>query len=93
MDTSPLAPMYTATVEIDYPEKLSRWLIFVKIFLVIPHLFILAGYALLLWILSLGAIFIILFTGNLPAGLWDFIFGFDRWFLRYAAYIYLMTDK
>jgi Domain of unknown function (DUF4389) len=93
MDSSPLAPMYPATIEIDYPEKLSRWLIFVKIFLAVPHFFILAGYALLLWITSLGTIFIILFTGNLPAGLWDFIFGFDRWLFRLNCYLYLMTDK
>jgi Domain of unknown function (DUF4389) len=93
MDTSPSPPMYPAIIEIDYPERLSRGLIFVKWLLAIPHVIILYGYGIVCWVAALAALVAILFTGNVPEGLWDFILGFDRWSLRLVAYFFLMTDE
>ena len=90
--TAAAAPGYPVKVEIDYPEKLSRLLIFVKWLLALPHYVVLLVYGVAVWFAGVGAFFIILFTGGLPKGLWDFILGFDRWSLRVSAYVSLLTD-
>ena len=84
-------------LEIDYPDAerdLNRWLPLVKWLLAIPHYLVLA-------VLSLGAIvavviawFAILFTGRYPRGLFDFVVGVGRWWLRVQAYAFLLvTDR
>lgn len=84
-------------LEIDYPEverDLNRWLPLVKWLLVIPHLIVLA-------FLTIGAVvavaiswFAILFTGHYPRGLFDYVVGVGRWWLRVEAYaILLVTDR
>lgn len=81
-------------VEIPYPEastELNRWLPLIKWLLAIPHYVVLA-------VLSAGALFAvffawfaILFTGRYPRGLFDFVVGVLRWWLRVAAYACLLT--
>jgi hypothetical protein len=84
-------------LEIDYPDaerNLNRWLPLVKWFLAIPHYLVLV-------VLSLGAIgavviawFAILFTARYPRGLFDFVVGVGRWWLRVQAYAFLLvTDR
>jgi len=84
------AGKYPVTFEVDYPESLSRWLIFVKWLLAIPHiivLFFLYIVALVVWVI---AWFAILFTGRFPRGLFDFLVGVSRWSLRVNAYALLL---
>ena len=84
------AGKYPVTFEVDYPENLSRWLIFVKWLLVIPHiivLFFLYIVALVVWVIVW---FAILFTGRFPRGLFDFLVGVSRWSLRVNAYAVLL---
>lgn len=99
-----LTDQYPSTVEgqsvhleLDYPDvekDLSRWLPIVKWFLAIPHyivLFFLAIGAFFAWII---AWFAILFTGKYPRGLFDYVVGVGRWWLRVAAYAFLLlTDQ
>ena len=85
-------------LQIDYPEDvprdLNRWMPLVKWLLVIPHIFVLA-------VLSVGAFFAvviawfaILITGQYPRGLFDFVVGVARWWLRVEAYAALLvTDR
>lgn len=81
-------------IEIPYPraaQDLSRWMPFVKWFLAIPHYIMLAFLALGAVCAVLVAWFAILFTGRYPRGLFDFVVGVFRWWLRVAAYAFLLT--
>jgi Domain of unknown function (DUF4389) len=51
------------------------------------------GFAGLVGILVVIAGFVLLFTGRYPPALFDFALGLDRWALRVAAYVGLMTDE
>ena len=84
---------YPVQVEIDYPERLSRLLIFVKWLLALPHYIVLALYGIAVWLAAIAAWFAILFTGSIPPGLFDFILGFNRWLLRVSAYVSLLRDE
>ncbi len=103
-------PDYPATLDIAYPEHLSRGLVLVKWWLLaIPHYLVLGfllgggGYLAtrnggglgggLIGLLVLFAVVILLFTGRYPRGLFDLVLGLDRWVLRVAAYVALMTDS
>ena len=90
---APTARPYPVRVDFDYPERLSRLLIFVKWLLAIPHYIVLILYGIVAWFAAIAAWLIILFTGNVPRGLFDFILGLDRWGLRVSAYVALLTDE
>ena len=83
---------YPVTYDVEYPAELSRWLIFVKWLLAVPHiiilLFLFIGQGLALFV----AFFAILFTKRFPEGLFRFVVGADRWRVRVNAYINLMRD-
>ena len=84
------AGKYPVTFEVDYPERLSRWMIFVKWLLAIPHIVVLLFLyivALVVWVIVW---FAILFTGRFPRGLFDFLVGVSRWSLRVNAYALLL---
>ena len=84
-------------LDIDYPDAetdLNRWLPLVKWLLAIPHYFVLF----FLGIASIFAVtfawFAILFSGEYPKGLFDFVVGVNRWLLRVNAYAFLLvTDQ
>ncbi len=84
-------------VEIAYPNvesDLNRWLPLVKWLLAIPHYIVLFFLYIAMIVAVVIAWFVILFTGNYPKGLFDFVVGVMRWALRVNAYAILMvTDK
>jgi len=95
---------YPSTVEeqsvhlqIDYPDAerdLNRWLPLVKWLLAIPHLLVLIVLSLAALFAVVIAWFAILLTGRYPRGLFDFVVGVGRWWLRVQAYaILLVTDR
>ena len=102
-----LAPLedYPATLEVDYPERLSRGLVLVKWWLLaIPHYVVVAiftggsgsGYSSpgLIGVLVIFAAVVMLFRGGrYPGGIFDFVMGMNRWSLRVAAYALLMRDE
>ena len=86
-------PEYPVRLSIEYPERLSRLLIFVKWLLAIPHILILSLLGLVAFLVYVIGWFAILFTGRLPRGLFDFLVGYGRWGLRVNAYILLLRDE
>jgi hypothetical protein len=84
-------------LEIDYPDveqDLNRWLPLVKWLLAIPHYIVLVFLVVAAIVAVFMAWFAILFTGRYPRGLFDFVVGVGRWFLRVGAYATLLvTDR
>ena len=77
----------------DYPVQLNRWLIFVKWLLVFPHylaLGVLYFIGVFAWII---AWFGILFTGQFPRGIFNYLVGVMRWGYRVGAYLALVRDE
>jgi uncharacterized protein DUF4389 len=82
-------------LEIDYPnveQDLNRWLPLVKWFLAIPHYVVLAVLAIAAVVAVVIAWFVILFTGQYPRALFDFVVGVGRWALRVQAYAFLLVS-
>lgn len=75
----------------DVPADLNRWLPLVKWLLAIPHFVVLAFLSLAAFACVVVAWFAILFTGRYPRGLFDFVVGVGRWWLRVSAYALLLT--
>jgi hypothetical protein len=85
---------YPLVLEVEYREDLSRWQIFVKWLLAIPHLIILSVLFIGVFFAVIIAFFAILFTARYPRGLFDFVVGTLRWMVRVQAYSHwLMTDR
>ena len=99
-------PDYPATLDITYPEQLSRGLVLVKWWLLaLPHYLILAiffgsgwfasrttiGGGLVFLLVLIAGLFL-LFANRYPRGIYDLVLGCNRWGLRVAAYAALMTD-
>ncbi len=92
--TNGAAPDYPARLTIEYPEGVSRWKWLVKWVLAIPHLVVLYVYTLAAAVAILIAIVVLVFTGRIPRGLFDFIVGLQRWQYRVYAYaIFMQTDE
>ncbi|MGY1700204.1 DUF4389 domain-containing protein [Geodermatophilus sp. SYSU D00766] len=109
-------PDYPAHLDVAYPQRLSRGLVFVKWLLAVPHYLVLAVFVGGgLWLTTRGgtddawddwsaggglvgllvfiAAVVLLLTGRYPRPLYDFVLGMDRWAVRVAAYVGLMTDR
>ncbi len=86
------APEYPLRYDVEYPEELSRWLIFVKWLLVIPQFIILYLLGIATNVVTLIAFFAILFTKRYPRGLFDFAVNVNRWNANVMAYLMLFRD-
>ena len=84
---------YAVTYDVDYPEKLSRWLIFIKWYLVLLHQIVLYFLGFVAILADIIAYFAILITGRFPRALFNYIVGVMRWNLRVSAYSSLMRDE
>lgn len=87
------APGYPLRFDVEYPERLSRLLIFVKWLLAIPHFIVLYFLGIIAELFLLIGFFAILFTKKYPRGLFDFVVNVYRWNANAVAYTALMRDE
>ncbi len=81
-------------VAIPYPDPtkdLKVGLPLVKWFLAIPHYFVLVFLGLAALVVTVIAWFAILFTGRYPRGMFTFVVGVMRWYLRVSSYAFLLV--
>jgi hypothetical protein len=86
------------SLEVEYPEKLSRGLLLLRtffgfIYVMIPHGFCLFFRAIGTSFVMFLAWWVVLFTGKYPAGWHSFVVGLLRWGLRINLYMAFMTDQ
>jgi len=102
-------PDYPATLDVAYPQRLSRGLVLVKSWLLaIPHLIVVAiftGSATWAWadwqvqwpgligLLTVVAGVVLLFRGGYPREIFELVVGCSRWVYRVIAYVALMRDE
>ena len=91
--TAAAAPGYPLRYDVEYPEGLSRWLIFVKWLLVIPQYIIVSALGYAAGVVGFIAFFAILFTKRYPRGLFDFVVNVNRWGANVGAYSGLFRDE
>jgi hypothetical protein len=89
---TPPNPDYPVRIEIDHPQELSRWLIFVKWLLAIPHFLVLVLLGIGAWFVLIISWFAVLITARYPEGLFNYMVGVHRWAIRVESYVFLQTD-
>jgi hypothetical protein len=95
-------PNYPADLDIPYPEKLSRGLVWVKWWLLaIPHYIVVAFFqgglgwrngGLTMALAIFGGV-CLLFVHKYPSDIFKLVVGMNRWIYRVAAYTSLMRDE
>jgi uncharacterized protein DUF4389 len=97
-------PDYPATLDIEYPEELSRWKPFVKWLFAIPQLCVVAlfmggWHVAFVWapglvgLLTIVGIVVYAFRRVYPPEIYRFVIGMVRWGFRVGAYVALMRDE
>jgi hypothetical protein len=81
------------TLSLVYPEELNRWKPLYKWLLAIPHYFVVIALMIASLFALIGAFFAVVFTGQYPQALRDFLVGAYRYSLRVQAYVGLLTDE
>ncbi len=83
---------YPVTFEADYVEQRDRLSAFFRLLLAIPLFIALYIYGIIAGIAVVVAWFAIVITGRYPAGLYDFVAGFNRFATRAFCYTFLLCD-
>jgi uncharacterized protein DUF4389 len=87
-------PDHPARLRIDYPEEgIDNWRPVVQWLLAIPYLIVVWALGVLAGIVAFIGAFVILFTEELPEGMFELILIPSRWALRGAAYSGFMVDR
>jgi hypothetical protein len=89
---------YPVTFDVEYPERLSRGWLLLKVFfgwlyVGIPHWIVLSLYGIAVSIVLFISFWAILFTGKFPRGFFDFVVGYIRWQNRVTVYLSLLRDE
>src|SRR6187549_3913349 len=77
----------------EYVEPRSRLTTFFRLIMVIPHAIVWSFWAIAAFVAVVCAWFAIVFTGQYPQGLYDFVTSFQRYTTRWYGYAHLLTDE
>jgi hypothetical protein len=83
---------YPVSFEADYVERRNRLTAFFRLILAIPLAIVLYLYGIIAAIAIVIAWFAIVLSGRYPAGLYEFVAGFNRFQARFTAYAALLCD-
>jgi hypothetical protein len=86
-------PSYPVRVNIEYPEHVERWRPLVQWLLVWPYLVVGGVLYWLTGLLTIVAFFTLLFTKQIPRGVFELMMPGLRWSLRGNAYAYFTTRQ
>lgn len=84
---------YPITLDIEFPDKLSRLTTFFRYFMVIPQMVVICFVGIAASVVLFIAWWAILFMGRYPRWAFDFVSGYFRWSTRVTGYSYYLTDK
>lgn len=77
---------------VDYPDRLNQIMVIFRVFTVIPAAIVYFFVGIAAAFVQFVGWFAILFSGNMPRGLFDFVVGSIRWNQRIFSYYFFMTD-
>src|SRR3990172_2236067 len=83
---------YPLAFDVEYKVEQSRWLIFVRWLLAIPHFFIVYALSVATSVVTFIAFFLILFTKRYPQELFECVVNVNRWSANVTAYVPLLRD-
>ena len=86
-------PDYPVRLKIDYPEQIANWRPLVQWLLAIPYLIIAGVLYWLTGVLTIFVFFTVIFTKQIPRGVFELMVPGLRWHLRGNAYAYFMTER
>jgi hypothetical protein len=86
-------PEYPATLTVEYPEHVDRWRPLVHWLLILPYYFVATVLVWVAGIVALIGVFVILFTKELPEGMFKLILIPARWNFRAQAYAYFLVTR
>jgi len=84
--------MYPVILTVPHAERVSRWRLLLRPIMLIPHFFWLALYGIPVSFVLFVSFWAIVFTGAFPRGMYDFVSGYFRYYIRVLAYMYYLTD-
>jgi hypothetical protein len=82
-----------ASLSVEYPTELKRFMPLVKWILAIPHFIVLFVLMIAAYVVVLISFFAVLITGKYPEGMRNFLVGVARWVLRVEAYAGFLRDE
>lgn len=74
-------------------DRRNRLSVFFRLILVIPHIIALLVLQLIALVVLLIGWIAAVITGRLPGFAHNYLAGFNRWYVRVGAYLYLLTDQ
>ncbi len=88
---------YPISLSMEYPSRLSRGKLILKVlfgwlYVGIPHGIVLGLYGVAVAVVSFIAFWAVLFTGKYPEGMHSFVTGYVRWETRVNSYLLLLHD-
>jgi hypothetical protein len=88
-----VAGEYQVDVDAQLLPEYSRFMPLIKWLIVIPHYVVLFFLGIGAAFVAFIAFFATLFTARYPEGMWNYMYGVQRWAMRVIAYTMLITDK